>query len=524
MRIIFVSVLALSTALSDSIFLERAQRARCYRETDKGPVRHHSFCYLPLVCAAGRQDSSRILYLPRTTRDDLVKDQTAGILQSIWSYGPDVKFVEDKQLREEYFPTDAIVDAEQYVVFFSTVSQGAAHYGPHTAFPVIGLSDPEVRAFLNIPRITHVWQLVFEERQHLEEMWIKDLVALLRRKFGIVTMSGTRSLFRTIRTSKERRSCFRAIMYDGKNLGDKRDRPLHYFMRNSALRSLQSMVFANDRTCRDPERKSKTLHISLVQRRSKTRRRGLATRRLADAEELAASIQSDAAFLLDAADDNFVDLEVDVVLFEDLPSVQEQAAVVRRADVLISPHGNGLMNLAFMRPCSSVVEIFPANFRYIMFDQLANQSSIVYRFVQIDEVTQERGAPQCLIESSTWRNLTPDACFEDAACRTCTRSAPFVRVKYRHDVRSRLESALRQRSQCLERLPPIPAVTPAPPESCRCPEGTFVAAGGNIFYCDGPRLLRVTDWDVCVAVGDACARNARPVSEACAEYLGFSGL
>ena len=46
----------------------------------------------------------------------------------------------------------------------------------------------------------------------------------------------------------------------------------------------------------------------------------------------------------------------DVVFFEDLPATS-QALLMSQTDLIIAPHGAGLVNIAFMRPCSIVIEV-----------------------------------------------------------------------------------------------------------------------------------------------------------------------
>ena len=52
----------------------------------------------------------------------------------------------------------------------------------------------------------------------------------------------------------------------------------------------------------------------------------------------------------------FVDLSVSY--FEN-STLEEQAEQMYSTDILISPHGAGLANIMFMRPCSIVIELFP---------------------------------------------------------------------------------------------------------------------------------------------------------------------
>ena len=43
-------------------------------------------------------------------------------------------------------------------------------------------------------------------------------------------------------------------------------------------------------------------------------------------------------------------------------SLKEQALEFHRADIIVSPHGAQLTNLAFIRPCTVVLELFPTQY------------------------------------------------------------------------------------------------------------------------------------------------------------------
>ena len=78
--------------------------------------------------------------------------------------------------------------------------------------------------------------------------------------------------------------------------------------------------------------------------------------------------------------DTFVDVvrrstwsnDVDVVHVQNLEgSLVQQAEALHGADILISPHGAQLTNLAFIRRCTVVVELFPQSYFLSFFSNLA---------------------------------------------------------------------------------------------------------------------------------------------------------
>jgi len=284
--------------------------------------------------------------------------------------------------------------------------------------------------------------------------------------------------------------------------------------------------------------------IVLVQRRSRTRNKGLATRRFENIERVQSGILADSAGILRALaeyrnsdDDTFERVTCEIVHFEDLATLQAQAAIMRLADVVVAPHGNGLTNIMFMRPCSIVVEIFPARFRYVLFELLASQSSLVYRPYQISRASRTEGAPACLLKNEEWMSMPYDECFRDLSCRPCARSAPFVRAEYETTIRPRLLDAIRERQRCIE-LPHLPSNASSlwgdidgrvAARTCECPDGRFVVVDfrgseGNVrFYCDGPRPVRVLSGVDCSALGlgDECMSDAIRLSETCLYELLF---
>jgi hypothetical protein len=61
------------------------------------------------------------------------------------------------------------------------------------------------------------------------------------------------------------------------------------------------------------------------------------------------------------------------------PSHPEQLRILAQdTDVLVAAHGAGLASIVAMRPGTTVIELFPHNFRYMMYQELAELSGVRY--------------------------------------------------------------------------------------------------------------------------------------------------
>jgi len=133
-----------------------------------------------------------------------------------------------------------------------------------------------------------------------------------------------------------------------------------------------------------------------------------------------------------------------------------QARRVRTANVFISTHGAGNTNIAFLRPCSIFIEIFPYLF-YVpqYFGSLAKQTEILHFTIQVDRNSSHRFYPikrQCTEAFSKVESLTNEvrneACFADNVCRRCARDVDSIDVNY-NKLSSVLDIALTQRAECI---------------------------------------------------------------------------
>ena len=59
-------------------------------------------------------------------------------------------------------------------------------------------------------------------------------------------------------------------------------------------------------------------------------------------------------------------------------SYQRQLEILFKTDLLIAAHGAGLSNIVVMRPHTALIEMFPYNFKYLMFEELARLMSLFY--------------------------------------------------------------------------------------------------------------------------------------------------
>ena len=69
-----------------------------------------------------------------------------------------------------------------------------------------------------------------------------------------------------------------------------------------------------------------------------------------------------------------------VVVLESM-SVLEQAALFSQAEIIISPHGSGLTNLAFCQPGTKVIELFATNYVYHCYWWLSNLIGLDYYYL-----------------------------------------------------------------------------------------------------------------------------------------------
>jgi Glycosyltransferase 61 len=127
--------------------------------------------------------------------------------------------------------------------------------------------------------------------------------------------------------------------------------PVRWFMNNTAdVEQLQMAVLGSDFKA-GPSSWSPAINILILDRKGSSRDWAFA---------------SDAAKLLDLELGKLVKV-THLKSFTGL-SLRAQAKAVHSADIIVSPHGAQLANLAYIRPCTMVVELFPRGY-YLQFFQ-----------------------------------------------------------------------------------------------------------------------------------------------------------
>jgi hypothetical protein len=148
----------------------------------------------------------------------------------------------------------------------------------------------------------------------------------------------------------------------------------------------------------------------------------------------------------------------------------EQVTIIRKLDILLTVHGAGVTNIAWLRPCSIVLEVFPYGY-YIpnYFGTLAEKSgSIYFSWESSLKNTKQKllllERPHCqkifdtlekkVLDQNRDRNTTTvrirysDLCFEDDLCRSCSRGAEGVTVDIPY-LQNILPHLLEKRIKCI---------------------------------------------------------------------------
>lgn len=141
-------------------------------------------------------------------------------------------------------------------------------------------------------------------------------------------------------------------------------------------------------------------------------------------------------------------------------SLYRQAQFMRSLDVLVTGHGAGETNIAWMPPCSAVIEYFPHGY-YIpyYFRSLAEQSGVLHEAVLVSAnltvradlfLTRKHCRAALATKEAEARSLGlafADVCNNNKMCRFCARSADGVVVPPA-DLRALLQRVVERRAQC----------------------------------------------------------------------------
>jgi hypothetical protein len=146
-------------------------------------------------------------------------------------------------------------------------------------------------------------------------------------------------------------------------------------------------------------------------------------------------------------------------------SLNQQARALRSIDILLTAKGSGEVNIAWMRPCSIVLEISPWSY-YIphYFYKLSRRSGLLhYSWQALKEDTRTTdlflNRPECerklrAIEFKNHGNTTSmnKECLNDPLCSSCGQNVDGVIVNI-NDVQSLVEKAFEDRRRCISNHP-----------------------------------------------------------------------
>ena len=99
------------------------------------------------------------------------------------------------------------------------------------------------------------------------------------------------------------------------------------------------------------------------------------TRQILNAEALSKAVFKSFADVFDAS----------VRSLENGHSLHEQASVFNNASIVFSMHGAALTNVAFMKPCSVLIEVFPFAFYTDYFENLAKSVDLIYMSLKLQK-------------------------------------------------------------------------------------------------------------------------------------------
>jgi len=104
-----------------------------------------------------------------------------------------------------------------------------------------------------------------------------------------------------------------------------------------------------------------------------------------------------------------------------VPEHVDQLRLLFETDVLIAAHGAGLSNIVVMQPGAVVIELFPHNFRYSMYEELARVMNLVYVAFEGESVSP---AGCCRRRQMSQGGVTLASLQGKRECKKCDISIP----------------------------------------------------------------------------------------------------
>ena len=143
----------------------------------------------------------------------------------------------------------------------------------------------------------------------------------------------------------------------------------------------------------------------------------------------------------------------------------QQAKLIREVDILLTVKGAGETNIAWMKPCSIVLEVSPWGY-YVphYFQKLARRSGLLHYPWQVDFKDTGlknlyRNRPECAVKFASVnrqglknKTIVNKECFGDDLCRSCTQNVDGVWVDIKFLKEIILKMSIERRA-CIESHP-----------------------------------------------------------------------
>ncbi len=147
-------------------------------------------------------------------------------------------------------------------------------------------------------------------------------------------------------------------------------------------------------------------------------------------------------------------------------SFDEQIRPFAFADVVIAIHGGGETNIAFMRPCSILIEVFPWKYTpFAFFHELAMNVGLIHEYWEAERPTTfpkfSNASAECRTVffplwseyglNTTHNELLTSDCQSSYECRKCARHVNDVNISVPM-LQDKLSIALEKRNECVDRM------------------------------------------------------------------------
>jgi hypothetical protein len=377
----------------------------CYPRDHLG--HHESFCLLTLCRGPPNQfwsiSSDQMRTLARQGHDN--------ILERIWNIGA-VRVVDATNLP----PIQQTKSND--VVLINNANHGSAHLGMYFAFPAISITQ---LLKLNVVGIRH--RLSNFDELAVDVPWSAEFVPLLHNVLLHVRTGTPTSNVHIHGFHHSEMSCSRSLLFHQVDMrgrfGSIEVLPRWYINQEIAKQTAQLVVQHTALTIRNDERQMLRIdpcQVVVILRESNLQ--GTSTnRRITNVDQVLKSLQTWIQGLPGVP----VQQKYHVCrIYFDNTSLGFQVQVIRRASIVIAAHGAALTNVAWMRPCTILLELFPTLvWNHGMFKGLCSDVGCIYR--QMSSTTMNReGCIKPYLEQYGEHAMKRE-CTYDLDCSGCSR-------------------------------------------------------------------------------------------------------